>query len=95
MIRKFINKINEWTEDTLRDLLERITPGGRFYLVVTMLFVFTGLSIYMTVSSIYNFGKDRGEQMQIERIEALKIRAEQTGNDSIKNKQLNDFKNGK
>ena len=92
MIRKFFNKINEWLEDGLRGLLGRLTPDRRAILVLTMLLVFGGLSIYMTVSSIYNFGKKRGVQLEIERIEILRLQQEQTRRDSIN--QLNNFHNG-
>lgn len=77
MIKKIINRINEWMEDGLRGLLGRLTPDRRVILIVTMLIGFSGLSIYMTVSSIYNFGKDKGERMQVERIESLKLQLEQ------------------
>jgi hypothetical protein len=83
MIRKMIQHVNEWLEDILRGLLGRMTPDRRVILIVTMLIVFSGLSIYMTVSSIYNLGKDKGEQMQIEQIEALKLQQQQR--DSINN----------
>lgn len=83
MIRKFFTKINEWLEDGLRGLLGRMTPDRRVILVLTMLFVFGGLSVYMTVSSIYHIGKKSGVQMEIERIEALRIRQEQARRDSI------------
>lgn len=83
MIRKIIQRVNEWLEDILRGLLGRMTPDRRVILIVTMLIVFSGLSIYMTVSSIYNLGKDKGEQMQIEQIEALKLQQQQR--DSINN----------
>ncbi|KAA6315520.1 hypothetical protein EZS27_034032 [termite gut metagenome] len=63
MVKKFFNKINEWLEDGLRGLFGRLTPDRRVILVLTMLFVFGGLSIYMTVSSIYNFGKKSGIQL--------------------------------
>ena len=92
MIRKFFNKINEWLEDGLRGLLGRLTPDRRVILVLTMLFVFGGLSIYMTVSSIYNFGKKSGIQLEIERIETLRLQQEQARRDSIN--QLNNFHNG-
>ena len=78
-----IQHVNEWLEDILRGLLGRMTPDRRVILIVTMLIVFSGLSIYMTVSSIYNLGKDKGEQMQIEQIEALKLQQQQR--DSINN----------
>lgn len=84
MIRKIINRVNEWVEDCLRGILGRLTPDRRMILIVTMLIGFSGLSIYMTVSSIYNFGRDRGERMQIEQIETLKLQLEQQ-RDSINN----------
>jgi hypothetical protein len=92
MVKKLFSKINEWLEDILRGLLGRMTPDRRVILVLAMLVVFGGLSIYMTVSSIYNFGRDRGERMQIERIEALKLQIEQSQRDSINN--LNKYYNG-
>jgi hypothetical protein len=92
MIRKFFSKINEWLEDGLRGMLGRMTPARRVILVLTMLFVFGGLSIYMTISSIYNFGKKSGIQMEIERIEVLRLEQEQALRDSIN--QLNNHYNG-
>lgn len=83
MIRKFIQRVNEWLENILRGLLGRMTPDRRVILIVTMLIVFSGLSVYMTVSSIYNLGKDKGEKIQIKQIEALKL--EQQQRDSINN----------
>lgn len=84
MIQKIMNRINEWLEDGLRGLLGRLTPDRRIILVIAMLFVFGGLSIYMTFSSIYNFGKNKVEKMQIEQIESLKLQLEQQ-RDSINN----------
>lgn len=92
MIRNFFNKINEWLEDGLRGLLGRLTPDRSVILVLTMLFVFGGLSIYMTVLSIYNFGKKNGIQLEIKRIETLRLQQEQARKDSIN--QLNNFYNG-
>jgi hypothetical protein len=85
MIRKLFNKLNEWLEDGLRGLLGRMTPDRRVILILTMLFVFGGLSIYMTVSSIYNFGKDKAEQEYKQQIETLKLQLEQQQRDSINN----------
>ncbi len=84
MIRKIMNRINEWIEDGLRGLLGRLTPDRRIILVITMFLVFGGLSIYMTFSSIYNFGKNKAEKMQIEQIESLRLQLEQQRN-SINN----------
>lgn len=79
-----MNRINEWLEDGLRGILGRLTPDRRIILVITMFLVFGGLSIYMTFSSIYNFGKGKAEKMQIEQIESLKLQLEQQ-RDSINN----------
>lgn len=84
MIRKLINRINEWLEDRLRSLVRPLSPDARVVAILTILVLFGGLSIYMTVSSIYNFGRDRGERLQIERIETLKLQQEQL-RDSINN----------
>lgn len=85
MIRKIINRINEWLEDRLRSLFSPLSPDARVIVIVTMLAVFSGLSIYMTVSSIYNFGKDKGLELQMKQIETLKLQPGQQ-RDSINNK---------
>ncbi|WP_313381420.1 TraL conjugative transposon family protein [Proteiniphilum saccharofermentans] len=85
MIRKIIQRVNEWLEDRLRSLVRPLSPDARVIVIVTMLIVFSGLSIYMTVSSIYNLGKDKGRELQIEQIETLKLQVEQQQRDSINN----------
>lgn len=77
-------------EDGLRGLLGRLTPDRRVIFIVTILILFCCLSIYMTISSIYNFGKDRGEHMQIEQIETLKLQLEQQ-KDSINNQNEDEY----
>jgi hypothetical protein len=91
MIKRFFNKYNEWKAGGLRGFVGRLTPDCRITLVMTMLFLLGGLSVYMTVSSIYNFGKKDGERLLIERIEDLRFRQKQTQSD-INN--LNNFNNG-
>ncbi|MDH6306018.1 hypothetical protein M2459_002838 [Parabacteroides sp. PF5-5] len=87
MAKKFFKNIGEHIEDFLRGICGRITPDKRVIVILTMLVVFSGLSIYMTVSSIYNFGKDKGERMQIE---ALKLQLEQQ-RDSINQQNLYEY----
>lgn len=94
MVKKAFQNINDWLEDSLRRLVGRITPDKRVVIILVMFFLFGGLSIYMTVSSIYNFGKDKGERLQIERIEALKLQLDEQRRDSINN-QINDYEYGK
>lgn len=90
MIRKIIQRVNEWLEDRLRSLVRPLSPDARVIVIVTMLILFSGLSIYMTVSSIYNLGKDKGKELQIEQIETLKLQQQQR--DSINHQ--NNFYNG-
>jgi len=85
MVKKKITAVRDWFEDGLRSLLGRITPDGRVVIILVMLFLFGVGSIYMTVSSIYNMGKSKGRQMQIEHIERLELQQA----DSIN--QLNRF----
>ncbi|EFS29520.1 TraL conjugative transposon family protein [Bacteroides sp. D2] len=73
MLQKIIGRVNEWLEDRLRSLVRPLSPDARVIVIVTMLIVFSSLSIYMTVSSIYNLGKDKGKELQIEQIETLKL----------------------
>lgn len=88
MIRKLINQVNEWLEDKLRSIVRPLSPDTRVIVILTMLLLFGGLSIYMTVSSIYNMGKKSGRQMQIEHIKGVELEYRQK-TDSINHK--NDF----
>lgn len=74
MIRKLSDKCNEW----LRRACGRLTPGGRLAVILTMLLTFSILSVYMTVSSIYNMGRRDAERqfMEIEHIRDLDLRRE-------------------
>ena len=91
MIRKLINKVNEYWEDSLRSLLGRLTPDRRVILIVILLMIFSGLSIFITFSSIYNLGKDRGEKMQIDHIERLQLELKKMRHKTDSLKQLNNF----
>lgn len=96
MLRKIIQNINEWLEDRIRHLVRPLSPDARVIVIVTMLILFSGLSIYMTVSSIYNFGKDKGRKMEIQRMEILNLEPEQEKRDSINNQlPLNEFEYGR
>ena len=88
MIRKLINRVNEWLEDRLRSVIRPLSPDARVIVILIMLLLFSGLSIYMTVSSIYNMGKKSGQGMQIEHIKRLELEQTQKA-DSIN--QINRF----
>lgn len=83
MIKKKFLAVKDWFEDGLRSLLGRITPDGRVVIILSMLFLFGAGSIYMTVSSIYNMGKKKGQQIQMEHIRGVELQQE---TDSINHK---------
>ncbi len=75
-----IEKVQDWVDDKLRRMCGRITPGKRLAVILLMFVFFGGMSIYITVSSIYNIGKRDGQRLQIEHIRELPL---QQANDSI------------
>ncbi|WP_370794259.1 TraL conjugative transposon family protein [Bacteroides stercorirosoris] len=76
--RNYIEKVQDWADDRLRRMCGRITPGKRLAVILVMFFFFGGLSIYITVSSIYNIGKQDGERLQIEHIKQLPLHRNDT-----------------
>ena len=82
--RNYIGKVRDWADDRLRRMCGRITPGKRLAVILVMFFFFGGLSIYITVSSIYNIGKRDGQRLQIEHIRQLPLH----GNDTTKSINL-------
>lgn len=86
MIRKLINRVSEWLEDRLRSIVRPLSPDARVIVILTMLLLFGGLSVYMAVSSIYNMGKRSGKQQ---------IRIEHTGRLELEHTQKTDSINHK
>lgn len=80
MKKNCIEKVQDWVDDKLRRMCGRITPGKRLAVILLMFVFFGGMSIYITVSSIYNIGKRDGQRLQIEHIRQLPL---QQTNDSI------------
>ena len=84
MIGKFIVKVQDWVDEKLRRLCGCITPDQRVVIILVMFVVFGGLSVYMTITAIYNIGKSDGRQLGIEHIDPIRLK-----NDSI----INPFNN--
>lgn len=80
MIGKIIVKVQDWADEKLRRLCGRITPDQRVAVILVMFVVFGGLSVYMTVTAIYNIGKSDGQELGIEHIDQIRLK-----NDSIIN----------
>jgi len=89
-VKQTIENLRERMELSVRRLCGRITPDKRVAVILTMLALFGGGSIWMTVSSIYNFGKEKGRRLEIERIEAVRVQP-QVARDSINIKELLEY----
>lgn len=84
MIGRFIRKIQDWADDSLRRLCGRITPGKRLALILTMFLFFSIASVYIFVSGIYNIGKNEGRRIEIEHIRLLELQRKDSINNSLK-----------
>ena len=87
--RNHIETVRDWADDRLRRMCGRSTPGKRLAVILLMFFFFGGLSIYITVSSIYNIGKRDGRRLQIEHIKQYPL------HDSDSINLLNRLNNGR
>lgn len=71
MIRSLFYQLSYRSEQALRRLCGRLTPGKRLAVIVTMLIFFSALSLFITIYSIYSIGKKNGEMLQIDHIDQL------------------------
>lgn len=84
MIRKYMNRIQDWADDSLRRLCGRITPGKRLAVILTMFLFFSIASVYIFVSAIYNIGKNEGRRIEIEHIRLLELQRKDSINNQLK-----------
>lgn len=91
MIRTGLKNAGEWVEDRLRHLCGRITPDRRVAVIVVMFLLFSGMSLWFTVSSIYRFGKGDGEKLRIEHIEMLELELQRKQSQLDSLKQFNEI----
>lgn len=77
--RNYIERVQDWLDERLRRMCGRITPGKRLAVILVMFLLFGGLSVYITVSSIYHIGKRDGQRLRIEHIRQIPLH----GGDSI------------
>lgn len=80
MKTNLISKVQDWVDEKLRHLCGRITPEKRLVIIFLMFLFFGGMSIYITVSSIYNIGRRDGQQLQIEHLGRLPMEAKDSIN---------------
>ena len=82
MIKQQINRFRDWTDGGLRLVCGGLSPKWRLITILAFCAIFGSMSIYMTVSSIYNIGKCDTEKkyMEIGHIKEFEL---QHSNDSI------------
>jgi hypothetical protein len=90
--RKIITSIRESVENRIRQWCRKIPPGKRIAVILTLLFLFAGLSLYITFSSLVNFGKDEREKLNFKHIEGLQLELEEIRNKPDSLKPSNEFK---
>ena len=69
MKSKKVRAVGEWVEHSLRRMCGAMSQDVRVAVIVVATLLLAGLSIYFTVSGIYNFGKKEGLRIQIRHIE--------------------------
>lgn len=65
--------VGKWMENHLRQLCGRIPPGERITVILTLLLLFAGLSLYITFSSLFHFGEDGTEKLNFKHIKGLQL----------------------
>lgn len=68
-----ISAIREQVESHLRLWCGRIPPGKRITVILTLLSLFAGLSLYITFSSLFSFGDKEREKLNFKHIEGLQL----------------------
>ena len=68
-----ISAIREQVENRLRLWCGKIPPGKRITVILTFLFLFAGLSLYITFSSLFSFGENEREKLNFRHIEILQL----------------------
>jgi hypothetical protein len=81
-IKELLNALRDKVDSVLRRLCYGLSPSERLATILSFCVIFGIASIYMTVSSIYNIGKNdaKREFLELEHIKRLEL---QHSNDSI------------
>lgn len=84
MIGRCIGKMQDWADEKLRRLCGQITPGKRLAVILTMFLFFSIALVYISVSGIYNIGKNEGRRIEIEHIRLLELQRKDSINNQLK-----------
>lgn len=89
MVKKIFTNLRGSLDHKLRHACERLSKDTRIVIIVIFIIGGSILSIYWTISSIYNMGKMSAEKdfMEIKHIERLKLQRK----DNINQYQLKEY----
>lgn len=76
--------MQDWADEKLRRLCGQITPGKRLAVILTMFLFFSIALVYISVSGIYNIGKNEGRRIEIEHIRLLELQRKDSINNQLK-----------
>lgn len=93
MAKNILLKLRNWLDDKLRYACGSLSKDARIIIIASFIIGGSILSIYWTVSSIYNIGKKSAEKefMEIRHIERLELQHK----DSINHYQSDEYGTGK
>lgn len=91
MVNRKMKAAGEWIEDHIRQMCGRLNHDTRLFMTITMLILFTALSLYFTLSSIYRFGMGSGRRIRIEHIEEMKLELQKKQLELDSLKHINQF----
>lgn len=91
MIRGWMKRAREWTEDRLRRMCGAMNPDTRVFVTVALFLLFAALSLWGTVSAIYRLGRSEGERLRIEHIERPELKHERPEADSLRKLNMNEY----
>mgnify|MGYP000960418132 CR=1 FL=1 len=93
MAKNTLLKLRNWLDDKLRYACGSLSKDARIIIIASFIIGGSILSIYWTVSSIYNIGKKSAEKefMEIRHIERLELQRK----DSINHYQSDEYGTGK
>lgn len=89
MVKKSLTNLRDWVDDKLRYACGSLSKDARIIIIVVFILGGSILSIYWTVSSIYNIGKKSAEKefMEIRHMESLEMERK----DSINHYQFKEY----
>lgn len=84
-LRHIFKEIGYGISDFLRRICGSLSEDARIVVIISMLFLFTAGNLYFTISTIYNWGREKGrkEMPEIQHIDGVEIKSPSTRTDTM------------